>query len=359
MNASSLAALLSAAVNNHYEVEVIALARDRAEVRLFRNDSAQSPIVLDAETWDPDAALERQPPANHLWVVDYTLSSVAEPLRNLRQSFVDLSRGIVYLNLPEVLVDREVDSMRWPTVLRVVPRSAPHAPTRPLIDPFADRASLLARALLESPDKTWTVTGLAAAAGVAPMLSSHIVRQLAAEEIVRTEKDGRKLLVTLIEPRRLMEAWTARYDWRRNAALAVAAPVGDEERFLRRFADLMGKRRWALTLLAGAWRRTQYAPTDRVHAYVEVATDAALKELAREMGWEPEPSGRLVLLRPAYRDSTWHAVQRVKEMPVVSDLQLIVDLWHYPVRGRETAEQMFGRIETQFKRKTHTSARTN
>ena len=353
MNASSIESLLTAVLQRRYAVDVEMVAKDRAEVRLSRHDSAEPSIVLDAETWNPDAALERQPPANHFWVVDYTLSSVAEPLRNLRQSFVDLSRGIVYLDLPDVLIDRTLQSMNQPGA----PHSLTRAPTRAFIDPFADRASLLTRALLESPGKTWTVTGLAETAGVAPMLSSHVVRQLAQEEIVRTEKDGRKLLVTLAEPRRLMEAWTARYDWRRNSALAVAAPVGDEDRFLKRFADLMGKRKWALTLLAGAWRRTQYAPADRLHAYVDVSTDAALKALARELGWEPEPAGRLVLMRPVYRDSAWHAVQHVKKVPVVSDLQLIVDLWHYPVRGRENAEQMFGGIEARFGRKPLKSAR--
>jgi hypothetical protein len=350
MNASSVQSLLAAVLEQRYAVDVVVVAKDRAEVRLSPAGGAQSSIVLYAETWDPDAALHRQPDVNHLWVVNYTLSSVAEPLRMREQSFVDLGRGIVYLNLPEVLIDRALNSAHGPAVARAALRPTQQTPTRPLIDPFADRASLLTRVLLESPNTTWTVTGLAEAAGVAPMLSSHIVRQLAAEEIVRTEKAGRKLLVTLIEPRRLMEAWTARYNWRRNSALAVAAPVGDDERFLRRFADLMGERRWALTLLAGAWRRTHYAPADRLHAYVEVPDDAALKQLAKELGWAPEPAGRLVLLRPAYRGSAWHAVQPVKEVPVVSDLQLIVDLWHYPERGRETAEQMFGRVEQRFNR---------
>jgi hypothetical protein len=182
------------------------------------------------------------------------------------------------------------------------------------------------------------------------MLSSHIVRQLAAEEIVRTRKDGRRLLVELVAPRRLLEAWTARYDWRKNTALSLAAPMADDERFLHRFAEMMGQRKWALTLLAGAWLRNRYAPTDRLHVYVDSATDVDLKEVARTLEWASEPTGQLVLLRPAYRTSVWHEMQRVRELPVVSDLQLVVDLWHYPVRGRETAEQMFERMEARFDR---------
>jgi hypothetical protein len=39
------------------------------------------------------------------------------------------------------------------------------------------------------------------------------------------------------------------------------------------------------------------------------------------------------------------------EVPVVSDLQLILDLWHYPVRGRETAEQLWRPLLRRFERK--------
>jgi len=258
----------------------------------------------------------------------------------------------VYLELPELLIDRVVRAPSRPEL----DYAASSAVTRPLVDPFADRASLLSRVLLESPGTTWTVTGLAQKAGVASMLSSHIVRQLAAEEIVSTRKEGRKLLVRLVAPRRLLEAWSQRYDWRRNAALAVAAPVADEERFLRRLVKMMKGHKWALTLLAGAWRRTRYTPTDRLHAYVDVATNAELKEFAREMEWVPDRSGRLVLLRPTYRTAVWHEMQSVRGVPIVSDVQLIVDLWHYPVRGRETAEQMLLRIEDRFRRSTLHSA---
>ena len=358
MNTNSIAALLSAVLHSRYEVEVAAVANDRATVRLSRPENGQPAIVLDAEAWNPDTAISQSPAPYHLWVVDSTRRAVAEPLRARRQSFIDLRHATVFLDLPEILIDRTATTAHQPDI----PRAAAHtdALTRQLIDPFADRASLISRVLLESPyDTTWTVTGLAEAAGVAPMLSSHIVRQLAANGTVRATKVGRKLLLQLIQPRRLLDAWTARYDWRRNTALAVAAPVGDDERYLRRFAALMPKKtRWALTLLAGAWRRTKYTPADRLHVYVEVAKDSDLKALARELGWVPDPAGPLVLLRPAYRTSVWHGMQMATQVPTVSDLQLVVDLWHYPVRGRETALQIFDRMEQRLGHHTRPHTRT-
>jgi hypothetical protein len=341
-----LTALLSEALQNHRRVQVRPISDDLVEVRLIPQGPARRPIVLHAEEWKPNLRDEYPNDFGHLWVLRKGSTRILKQLRARRQNFVDLMRGNVYINLPDLLVDRVVSPTKRVDVTRLAQLSL----TRPLVDPFADRASLLTRVLLESPGTTWTVTGLAEAAGVASMLSSHIVRQLAAAQIIHTEKQGRKLLVRLIAPRALLEAWAARYDWRRNTALPLAAPVGEEERFLHRFANLMKKRRWALTLLAGAWRRTRYAPADRLHAYVDVASDADLKELGTELGWTPDPSGQLVLMRPAYRTSVWHNLQRVRNAPVVSDLQLIVDLWHYPTRGRETAEQLFSRIEHGFER---------
>lgn len=338
--------LLAKALRDRYAVSVTEAPGERAEVRLSRPDAEERSFKLHAENWKPALGQARPYRPKHLWVLQNALRATADELRESRQSFVDLNRHKVYLDLPNLLVDRTVpperqnETHRWDSFQL----------TRRLSDPFADRASLLTRVLLESPGTTWTVTGLAEAAGVVPMLSSHIVRQLAAEEIVRTRKDGRKLLVELVAPRRLLEAWTARYDWRSNTALPLAAPVADEERFLHRFAEMMGQRKWALTLLAGAWLRTRYAPTDRLHVYIETATNADLKNVARTLEWSSEPTGRLVLLRPAYRTSVWHGMQSVRDLPVVSDLQLIVDLWHYPVRGRETAEQMFARVQQRFER---------
>ena len=86
--------------------------------------------------------------------------------------------------------------------------------------------------------------------------------------MVTTRPAGRKLLVRLINPTALLEQWTARSQWTRSAALILAAPIVDTERFLQRLQRVLGERRWALTLLAGAWQRIQYTPTDRFHAYV-------------------------------------------------------------------------------------------
>ena len=74
---------------------------------------------------------------------------------------------------------------------------------------------------------------------------------------------------------------------------------------------------------------------DQVHCYVDVDDQAEILERARRAGWESASEGRLTLLRPYYKRSVWESIQTVGGYPVVSNLQLVLDLWHYPVRGRE------------------------
>jgi hypothetical protein len=47
---------------------------------------------------------------------------------------------------------------------------------------------------------------------------------------------------------------------------------------------------------------------------------------------------------PFYTHSAWHGAQSAHGLPVVSTLQLILDLWHYPIRGREQAEHLITHV---------------
>ena len=230
---------------------------------------------------------------------------------------------------------------------------------RPLRDPFADRASLLSRVLLMNPGVEWTVRGLAEAAGVAPMLSSDVVRQLEGAGFVATRPEGRKLRCKLLNPQGLLDAWTTRYRWDRNAAIAVSPPMVDEERFLRRLPATLSGHQWALAMLAGAWRRIKYAPTDSLHLYVNCQSVSELRAIATKEGWPADPAGRVILMKPTYRTSVWFesslaigesggGAQPDVPIPIVSDLQIIIDLWHYPERGRETAMQLWRPILRRF-----------
>ena len=58
---------------------------------------------------------------------------------------------------------------------------------------------------------------------------------------------------------------------------------------------------------------------------------------------EVERGANLRLSEPYYRYSAFYGVRIVDGLPVVADLQLWLDLYDYPQRGREQAERILER----------------
>ena len=56
---------------------------------------------------------------------------------------------------------------------------------------------------------------------------------------------------------------------------------------------------------------------------------------------EADQGANLVLMRPYYKHSVFYDSQEVEGLRVVSDIQLYLDLYGYPVRGREQAEHLY------------------
>jgi hypothetical protein len=291
-------------------------------------------IPLELDLWT-HAEKVKQPGAHKVWILPRATSNLRDRLRKEQESYVDL-RGAVFLSFPHLLVDR----------VNLTLPSRPKAPP-PSFDPFADRSSLVVRTLLAgegNQDRTWGVRELAEEAGVGPSTVTRIVRELQRYQVVHVRRTGRESEIRLTDARALFALWTSAYDWTKNQSVTLQAPIGDPLRFLRRSKSIFGSYQWALTLQAGASLVAPHATWERLHAYVDVKSADALLEIAEQQGWPVGEGGQLVLMKPYYRDSIWHGAREVQGLPVVSDLQLVLDLWQYPLRGREQAEHI---ISTQ------------
>jgi hypothetical protein len=290
---------------------------------------------LRLELWRPGA--EAQEGESVLWVLRKASPGDLERLRNAGSSFVTLS-GAVRIQAPGILIDRGD-----------LPRVRPTG-RDPYRSAFSDRASLVPRTLFAAgPGREWGLTDLAAAAGVSKSVASYAVRDLAERSVVEVRESGRKKMVRLVSRPSLVEEWSREYRWRDNRSLRVQAPVGAPERFLGRLAGFLGTRRWAATLQAGASLIVRHAPVEEVHVYLDAASPTDLAEVARQAGWNTGQDGLLHLFAPNYRTSLWHDVRKVGGIPVVSTLQLILDLWHHPVRGREQARILLEHEEGEGK----------
>ena len=55
---------------------------------------------------------------------------------------------------------------------------------------------------------------------------------------------------------------------------------------------------------------------------------------------ELKAGGNVYLIKPYYKKSIFLYKQKIKGYPVVSNLQLYLDLYHFPQRGREHADYL-------------------
>lgn len=298
-------------------LEVVSPAGDRITIKLMQWDQpsdGRSELVV--------------------WVLNRQGRQVRERLRERGENFIDLS-GAIRLHLPWLILDRT----------DVTPAKVP-ARTFERRNPFSDRGSQITRTLFEGgPEKLWTVRELAAEAEVSLGLASYVLTELERRGLVTIRSAGRARTIHLPNRLPIIEQWTREYDWRRNRSTAFHVPIGSPSRFLNRLPGLLKGRRWALTMQAGASLLAPHASWDLVHLYVQienVAEDSLM--IGQDQGWSPAPDGKVVVMTPWYRTSVWHGAEVIRELPVVSTLQLILDLWHYPIRGREQAEHLVTRI---------------
>lgn len=277
-------------------------------------------------------------PEGRIWVLRRGARGLRQQLRERDENFVDPA-GAVRLHLPWMIIDRtDLEPVRLPA----------RSETR---NPFSDRGSLILRTMFDAgPERVWSVRELAEAAGVSLGLVSYVSSALAHRDLIKVQAAGRAKSIQLTDPVAVIEQWTRVYDWKRNTAVAFHAPVGSTPRFLRRLPEIFEDRRWALTLQAGASLVAPHASWDLVHLYVDAEKADELLEIGQRQGWEAGAGGKVVLMAPFYKTSVWHGSRRIRDLPVVSNLQLILDLWHYPIRGREEAEHLMSMVHAAERR---------
>lgn len=324
--------LLSRATGRIARVQRVADADDAdgAGVQIQVKGDAGKSARLRLIPWG-EAPSEARPGAR-IWVLRRGGRAIRQQLRERDENFVDPA-GAVRLHLPWMLIDRtDLEPVRLPA----------RSETR---NPFSDRGSLIVRTMLDAgPERAWSVRELAEAAGVSLGLVSYVSSALERRGLIKVQAAGRAKSIQLTNPVAVIEQWTREYDWKRNTAVAFHAPVGSPQRFLRRLPETLKDRRWALTLQAGASLVAPHATWDLVHLYVDAENDAELLEIGQRQGWEPGEGGKVVLMAPFYKTSVWHGSRWIKDLSVVSNLQLILDLWYYPIRGREQAEHLMSMV---------------
>lgn len=276
--------------------------------------------------------LRRTRPDHMLLLVASALpETTRNRLRALGLNHADL-KGTLYIREPGLLV--RVDGPAEPAH-RYVPTS--HGGT----NPFSDKASLVVRILLHTPERTWGIREIADEVGISPGLVSMVSTELIRRGYAEEQPDG----ICLRDPVHLLLDWLSVVSWTRNRILSFEIPYEEEER-IEVAVPVVAKHTKgpvALTQLAGLDR---YAPHvqhhDQVHLYVASdSLEAATSVVQEELYGERAPGGgNFHLVLPHAKISTFYDSREIDGVPVVSPIQLFLDLAGFPLRGKEGARML-------------------
>jgi hypothetical protein len=251
-----------------------------------------------------------------------------ELLRRHKLGYWDTG-GSIYIDLPWALywVDRPVPAGR-PRVLRNVYRGS---------------TAQVLHALLLEPSRRWHVSELARCAQVSLSTVHQVCTFLEEQLWMDKEGKGPKSVRILHQPGVLLDAWAtthslADYEARRfhrwaRQSVDLLRPVTGA------FADLGVEH--ALTLGSGAQLVAPYG-TGAERGWVLLPASAAprLDEIARAADLQPVDEGETVTFLLTRERSPLLFRRQVQGFWVASDIQLYLDLWAWPQRGKEQARHL-------------------
>jgi hypothetical protein len=255
-----------------------------------------------------------------VFAAPYIGSQSRQICKDLNVGFIDLS-GNCRLIFGNVYISRE----NFPNV---------HIERRQIKSIFSSKTSRIIRTMLEEPKKYWHVVELAKAADVSLGLVSKVKQKLFNLEYVISDDSSFKLH----NPELVLKNWSHEYSYKDNEILYCysSAHVHENEQKLGNFC-IEKNIQVALTLFSGAaWSAPSIHGTFPASIYV----NANPKQIAQEMNWKAVPSGANVILLKPYDDYVLKYTQKIEKawFPIVSDIQLYLDLSSYGGRGEDAAQ---------------------
>lgn len=215
---------------------------------------------------------------------------------------------------------------------------------------FAGKSPRVVRVLLSTPSKTWRLRQLAAEANVSLGLASIVTNRLIDMGFLIRD---RSLRLRLRKEEELLKRWGAVYDsstWR-HRAYYTQGTLYDIGRNLAETAKRYALK-YAFTGSFATDLTTQYIRPAEIHMYV--TSENELEKIVNEQNLEIAEIGGNIIFLIADDESVFYGAReitdnRVGTVTVVSEIQLILDLYNYTDRTREAAERLLAK---EFERKT-------
>jgi len=236
--------------------------------------------------------------------------------------YIDLA-GNCFLQFDDIYIEKIVDRNPYPQ------RGRPSS----LFTPISSR---ILRALLVEPDRQWKVSELAEATQVSLGQTSNVTRRLIEEEYLSKTQ---RIRLRLIQPGKLLDAWQEQYSLAKNIQMVYYSVERSPDQLISRASSIASDRKWryAMTSFAGA---SLIAPFVRGVGIVTwyVGDASAVDQWVQAMGLRLAEAGANVMILVPYDKGVFYQSQTVNGITLVSNVQLYLDLYNDPVRGREQAE---------------------
>lgn len=217
---------------------------------------------------------------------------------------------------------------------------------------LGDKANIIIRAMMSQPDRKWVARDFEKDFGVGRARAATVLSELRAKGFVAGVRSGRLAHSVLQNKEELLEEWLKVYKFELNEAHLYYSPREDIlTRLKEYFAGKKAPNKYALALHTGANLITGYVNTQTIYCYLPADNfKSASLDLRQALDLkELKTGGNFYLINPYYKSAAFFNTQVIKGYNVVSDLQLYLDLYHFPQRGRDHAEYLLKTLKEEGK----------
>ncbi len=266
--------------------------------------------------------LSKEIPNSYPVVASSFISETSREIcKKLNVGYIDLL-GNIYVDLPYIHIEKESKKTR----------QVEKKKQKQLFSPVATR---IIRSLLLEPSEQWTIQSLSEKSKVSLGYTHRIVEKLIDKKFLERNKDHKLIL---IDKSSLLDSWRDIYTFKINKIHSYYTFEKNKNSLFNKIkkTSQLIESQYALTLHSGAAFIAPYVRYTDVHLYIKNNMDKWVKKL----DLRPVESGANIYLIEPYDEGVMQNLQIIKGNKIVSNIQLYLDLYSYPKRGREQAEKI-------------------
>ena len=288
---------------------------------LIEVKSNGEPRIVKSSIYQLKKYLEEDKGVYPVFAASYISERSREILVSENIGYIDLI-GDVYLKFDSVLVDR-ISNAERETEKRF---------SRGI---FATKSTRIIRAILNDVDKRWKITELANICKMSPAGVYFVINQLEDKGYVSRESDRS---IKVMEHKRLLKDWASNWTVEKSKSSSFFSFAKNVDEIISKVANAGNELnlKYALTGMAGASMVSPFVRYNDVWVYVSGDIDTMVKKL----DVRPTTSGANLKIFNPYDEGIFMDYRKIRDVNVVSNIQLYVDLFTYPARGEEQVERI-------------------